>query len=144
MPPNRLCFHSRFARSVVSLGTAPGLPGQPFTGPSGTSGRTGPVAACSSVVDVDLDVTDAPERRRYEGRLDGELAAIAEYRVADGLVTFVHTEVMPEFEGKGVASALVRSALDDVRAHGRRVHAVCPFVAGYVERHSDEYGDLLR
>jgi uncharacterized protein len=101
------------------------------------------VAACSSVVDVDLDVTDAPERRRYEGRLDGELAAIAEYRVADGLVTFIHTEVMPEFEGKGVASALVRSALEDVRAHGRRVRAVCPFVAGYVERHSDAYGDLL-
>jgi uncharacterized protein len=90
-----------------------------------------------------MEVTDAAERRRYEARIDGELAGFAAYRASDGLVTFVHTEVMPEFEGRGVASALVRAALDDVRAHGRRVRAVCPFVAGYVERHADEYRDLL-
>jgi uncharacterized protein len=90
-----------------------------------------------------MDVTDAPERRRYEARIDGELAGIAEYRASERIVTFVHTEVMPEFEGKGVASTLVRAALDDVRAHGKKVRAVCPFVKGYVEKHSDEYGDLL-
>ena len=90
-----------------------------------------------------MDVTDAPERRRYEARIDGELAGIAEYRASDRVVTFVHTEVMSAFEGKGVGSALVRAALDDVRAHGRKVRAVCPFVKGYVEKHSDEYADLL-
>ncbi|TWF74258.1 hypothetical protein FHX44_11137 [Pseudonocardia hierapolitana] len=90
-----------------------------------------------------MDVTDAPERRRYEGRIDGELAGIAEYRASDEVVTFVHTEVMPGFEGKGVGSTLVRAALDDVRAHGKKVRAVCPFVKGYVEKHSDEYGDLV-
>jgi predicted GNAT family acetyltransferase len=90
-----------------------------------------------------MDVTNAPERRRYEARIDGELAGIAEYRASDKIVTFVHTQVMSEFEGKGVASALVRAALDDVRAHGRKVRPVCPFVKGYVEKHSDEYGDLV-
>ena len=90
-----------------------------------------------------MDVTNAPERRRYEARIDGELAGIAEYRAAGTVVTFVHTEVMSEFEGKGVASGLVRAALDDVRAHGKNVHAVCPFVKRFVEKHSDEYGDLL-
>ena len=90
-----------------------------------------------------MDVTNAPEHRRYEARIDGELAGIAEYRASERVVTFVHTEVMSAFEGKGVASGLVRAALDDVRAHGRKVRAVCPFVKGYVEKHSDEYGDLL-
>jgi uncharacterized protein len=90
-----------------------------------------------------MDVTNAPEDRRYEARIDGELAGIAEYRPSDRIVTFVHTEVMSAFEGKGVGSALVRGALDDVRAHGKKVRAVCPFVKGYVEKHSDEYGDLL-
>ena len=84
-----------------------------------------------------------PERRRYEARIDGELAGIAEYRASDHVVTFVHTEVMSAFEGKGVGSALVRAALDDVRARGKKVRAVCPFVKGYVERHPDEYGDLV-
>jgi uncharacterized protein len=90
-----------------------------------------------------VEVTDAAEKRRYEARIDGELAGIAEYRASDRIVTFIHTEVMPEFEGKGVASALVRAALDDVRAHGRKVRAVCPFVKGYIEKHPDEYGDLV-
>jgi predicted GNAT family acetyltransferase len=89
-----------------------------------------------------MDVTNAPEQRRYEARIDGELAGIAEYRASDKIVTFVHTQVMSEFEGKGVASGLVRAALDDVRAHGRKVRPVCPFVKGYIEKHSDEYGDL--
>jgi predicted GNAT family acetyltransferase len=90
-----------------------------------------------------MDVTNAPEHRRYEARIDGELAGIAEYRASDRIVTFIHTQVMSAFEGKGVGSALVRGALDDVRAHGKKVRAVCPFVKGYVEKHSDEYGDLL-
>jgi uncharacterized protein len=90
-----------------------------------------------------MDVTNAPEHRRYEARIDGELAGIAEYRASDRIVTFVHTEVMSAFEGKGVGSALVRGALDDVRAQGKKVRAVCPFVKGYVEKHSDEYGDLV-
>jgi len=90
-----------------------------------------------------MDVTNAPERRRYEARIDGELAGIAEYRASDRIVTFIHTEVMPDFEGKGVASTLVRAALDDVRAHGKKVRAVCPFVKRFVEKHSDEYGELV-
>jgi predicted GNAT family acetyltransferase len=90
-----------------------------------------------------MDVTNAPERRRYEARIDGELAGIAEYRASGTVVTFVHTEVMSEFEGKGVASGLVRAALDDVRAHGKKVRTVCPFVMRFAEKHSDEYGDLL-
>jgi uncharacterized protein len=90
-----------------------------------------------------MDVKDVPERRRYEALLDGELAGIAEYRASEQIVTFIHTQVMSEFEGKGVASTLVRAALDDVRAHGKKVRAVCPFVRGFVEKHSDEYGDLV-
>jgi uncharacterized protein len=92
---------------------------------------------------IAMDVADVPERRRYEARIDGELAGIAEYRASEHVVTFIHTQVMSEFEGKGVASGLVRVALDDVRAHGKKVRAVCPFVKGYLEKHSDEYGDLL-
>jgi hypothetical protein len=90
-----------------------------------------------------MDVTNAPDQRRYEARIDGELAGIAEYRESEHIVTFVHTEVMPAFEGKGVGGRLVRAALDDVRARGKKVRAVCPFVKGYVEKHSDEYGDLV-
>ena len=88
-------------------------------------------------------MTDVPEHKRYEARIDGTLTAFADYIPTDDLVAFTHTEVLPGFEGKGVGSALVRSALDDVRARGRSVLAVCPFVSGWIAKHRDDYGDLL-
>jgi len=50
---------------------------------------------------------------------------------------FTHTEIDPEFEGKGLGSQLARGALDAVRAEGSRVVPLCPFMAGYIERHPD-------
>lgn len=92
---------------------------------------------------MDVTVIDVPERTRYEARVDGELAAFADYIPTDELLAFTHTEVLPAFEGKGIGSALVRDALDDVRARQRSVLAVCPFVSGWIARHRDDYGDLL-
>ncbi|RBY90229.1 N-acetyltransferase [Blastococcus sp. TBT05-19] len=91
---------------------------------------------------MDVTVTDARDHKRYEARVDGVLAAIADYIPTDELLAFTHTEVMPEFEGKGVGSMLIRHALDDVRRQQLAVLAVCPFVSGFVQRHP-EYGDLL-
>jgi predicted GNAT family acetyltransferase len=51
--------------------------------------------------------------------------------------------VFDGFEGMGIASTLVRRALDDARARHRPVLPACPFVASFIERHSDEYADLL-
>jgi predicted GNAT family acetyltransferase len=64
------------------------------------------------------------------------------YRGRDGVVTLVHTEVEPEWEGHGIGSKLVLGALDDVRARGLRIRPLCPFVAGYI-RHHPEYEDLV-
>ena len=92
---------------------------------------------------MDVTVIDVPERTRYEARVDGELAAFADYIPTGELLAFTHTEVLPAFEGKGVGSTLVREALDDVRGRQRSVLAVCPFVSGWIARHREDYGDLL-
>jgi uncharacterized protein len=42
----------------------------------------------------------------------------------------------------GVGTTLARGALDDVRARARRLVALCPFIAAYLERHG-EYADLV-
>jgi predicted GNAT family acetyltransferase len=92
---------------------------------------------------ADIVVTNNEAEKRYEARLDGELAGAAYYDTADDLIVFTHTEVDEAFEGHGVGSALARGALDDVRADGRRqVIARCPFIRGWIERHPD-YQDLL-
>lgn len=87
-------------------------------------------------------ITDAPERGRYEARLDGELAGILEYVVKHGRSALVHTEVLPAHEGQGVGSTLVRFALDDARRRGLRVIAVCPYVQSYLSRHP-EHDDIV-
>lgn len=89
-----------------------------------------------------VDVTDAPDRHRYEARIDGELAGFAEYRRRDGVITFTHTDVDSAAQGSGVASALARASLDAAREAGDSVEPVCPFYAGWIERHPD-YQDLL-
>lgn len=83
-------------------------------------------------------VTHAPDQSRYEAHVDGELAGFAVYQLTDELVVFTHTEVLPEFEGAGVGSALARFALDDVRDAGeRKVMPLCPFIKGWIQRHRD-------
>ena len=90
----------------------------------------------------DLVVRDAADASRYEARIDDQLAG-ASYYERDGSVTvFLHTEVDPAFEGKGVGGRLVQGALDDVRRQGGRVVARCPFVRAWLERHPD-YHDLV-
>jgi predicted GNAT family acetyltransferase len=87
-------------------------------------------------------IADNVAERRYEARIDGELAGWVEYgRVQDRLVA-LHTEVVPAFEGRGVASALVRHVLADARAAGNTVTPRCPFFARHFERHPED-GDLL-
>jgi predicted GNAT family acetyltransferase len=53
-------------------------------------------------------------------------------------VNFVHTEIDPAFEGRGLGSKLAAGALADVRAHGDRIAATCPFIAAYLKRHPEE------
>jgi uncharacterized protein len=90
-----------------------------------------------------LIVTDNPEQSRFEGTLDDRRVAISEYELPrPGVITFLHTEVDPEFEGQGLGSVLAATVLDQVRARGLRVVARCPFIAAYIRRHR-EYADLL-
>jgi uncharacterized protein len=88
------------------------------------------------------DVVNNKAHHRYELMADGHLAA-SYYSLADGVITFIHTEVPPELGGKGVGSRLVKGALDQVRAEGLKVIAQCPFVKAYIEKHA-EYADLLK
>ncbi|WP_026414706.1 GNAT family N-acetyltransferase [Actinomadura oligospora] len=89
-------------------------------------------------------VKDAPDQSRYEITVDGELAGFAEYelRAKGRIVVFTHTETLPGFEGQGVGGALARGALDDVRAGGRTLIPLCPFIKGWIEKHPD-YQDLV-
>jgi predicted GNAT family acetyltransferase len=88
------------------------------------------------------DVTDNTELRRFEIRLDGELAGFSEYHHAGDIIVFTHTEVDPRFRGKGVGTALVRGALENVRSRGFGVRPRCPMVRNFISEHA-EYRELV-
>lgn len=90
----------------------------------------------------DISFTDNPGQHRFELRKGGEVAAFAEYQLRPHAVKFIHTEVLPQFEGQGLGSRLAKAALDEVRR--RRLQAIpqCPFIAGYIRKHP-EYLDLV-
>jgi len=91
---------------------------------------------------METTVRDDPEADRYEIR-DGErVLGFAAYERRGDTVVFTHTEVDPDAGQSGLGSALVRGALDDVRAHGGQIVALCPFVHGWIDRHQ-EYADLV-
>ncbi|MEV5174548.1 GNAT family N-acetyltransferase [Streptomyces flaveolus] len=81
-------------------------------------------------------------RNRYEILVDGKRAGLTAYRDRDAQRVFYHTEIDDAFAGQGLASRLVQEALTDVRASGKRVVPVCPYVAKFLQRH-DEFADLV-
>jgi uncharacterized protein len=93
---------------------------------------------------TDVQVSNNPDRSRYEALVDGEVAGYSEYELADDRITFTHTVVADEYEGQGVGSTLARAALDDVRAQGsRQVVPRCRFIKAWIEKHPD-YGNLVQ
>jgi predicted GNAT family acetyltransferase len=88
------------------------------------------------------EVRDDKERYRYEIVVDGAVAGFIQYNIRGGRMILVHTEVREEYGGRGLATQLVRGALDDVRRRNLRIVPICPFVEAYIERHP-EYDDLV-
>jgi len=83
---------------------------------------------------------DAAARRYASG--EGAHLAVLEYERTGDRVTYTHTFVPPELRGRGLAEALVRTALTDARTAGLKVVPQCSYVAKFIERHA-EYQPLL-
>ncbi|GHA97681.1 hypothetical protein GCM10010346_20640 [Streptomyces chryseus] len=76
---------------------------------------------------------------RASARPGGETAGHTAYR--DRQRVFHHTGIDDAFAGQGLAAVLVQQALSDVRASGKRIVPVCPYVAKFLTKH-DEFADI--
>jgi uncharacterized protein len=89
-----------------------------------------------------IDVTHDEEGSRFVMRAGEESVGFIEYRRDGDVFDLHHTEVLPEGQGQGLGSVLVRDVLDDIRDRGWRIRATCPFVARFIDEHPD-YVDLV-
>ena len=91
-----------------------------------------------------IEIRDEREERgRYAAYLDGQRLGLATWVKVHDTVVLPHTEVEPEWEGRGVGSLLARRAFDDARADGLTVLPFCPFMKRWAELHPD-YRDVVR
>lgn len=74
--------------------------------------------------------------------VEDRAVGLAAFRDRDRQRVFYHTEVDGAFEGRGLATALIREALAATRADGMRIVPVCPMVQAYVRKHH-EFDDLV-
>jgi predicted GNAT family acetyltransferase len=80
---------------------------------------------------------------RFELDLEGGEKAFVSYtESANNKLDLTHTEVPSKFEGQGIASKLVRGALDIAKSKGYSVIPSCPYIKKFIER-NEEYQSLL-
>ncbi|KNZ30950.1 MAG: acetyltransferase [Methylibium sp. NZG] len=77
-----------------------------------------------------------PNLGRFQAVVDGHLG-VCDYRLDGSVMHLTHTEVAPALEGRGIAAALVKAALDHAQSSGLKVNPLCSYVRHYMQRHPE-------
>ncbi len=85
-------------------------------------------------------IRDNAESLCYDAVVGDEVIGTLVYERSGSRIVFLHTIIEPEFRGRGIGTALVREALDDVRAKGLTLSNYCGFVAEFITAHPDYAG----
>lgn len=91
---------------------------------------------------VEISREETEGKGRYLHRSGGAVAEMTFSKAGERLRIIDHTEVPPEFRGRGIGEALVARAVEDARAEGRSILPLCPFAAAQFRRHPD-WTDVL-
>lgn len=90
----------------------------------------------------EIEILDDQDEHAYMIHVDGRRVGKAVYHMRGGRHFFVHTEIDPDMNGRGLGRRLVEFALEDVKAKNGTVVPICPFFRAYLKRHP-EYDELI-
>lgn len=111
-----------------------GIPDDP------TRARVVETAQALALAAQGAELTNDRAAKRYELRLNGDVAGFAEYiehpNGSSMSVELPHTVTEPAFRGQGVASVLVRGVLEKITRDGHDVIPTCTFVAAFIAKQS--------
>jgi predicted GNAT family acetyltransferase len=82
---------------------------------------------------------DKPTRGRYVARVEGvdAEAELTYSRSSPTLIIADHTEVPDVFRGQGLGRLLATRMVEEARAQGFKIYALCPFVNAERKKHPD-------
>jgi uncharacterized protein len=86
----------------------------------------------------------------FKGRANGEVqlftdeikAGKMDIAITSGRLTVFHTEVNPEFEGRGFAKLLLEKLVSYAKEKDLKIVPLCPYVNIQFRRHPAEYEDV--
>ena len=79
---------------------------------------------------------------RYQYIEEEKVVGFIEYYLFDGIAMITHTEVRPEYGGKGYGSKLARQALEYFKTEQKKIVPVCGFFAQFIRKHK-KYADAV-
>jgi predicted GNAT family acetyltransferase len=89
----------------------------------------------------EVSVRDNPDQGRFDVLVEDVHAGYSLYKNVGPASArqriFYHTVVFDQFEGRGLASTLTRTALGASVQDGHRIVAVCPYVTRWLTTHHD-------
>jgi uncharacterized protein len=89
-----------------------------------------------------IDVVDNAENGFFELLVDGERAGVLVYSTHGSRQVITHSAIASEYQGRGLADLLIRTALDDFRGKQATVTNFCPAVDHFLTTHH-EYDDMI-
>ena len=88
------------------------------------------------------EVTNNLQNLQFEIDLEGEKAFL-EYRWLKDDLALMHTLVPENFEGKGIAGLLAKTALEYAKDKAKKVIVYCPYVKSFIKR-NPEYEAFIK
>ena len=82
------------------------------------------------------NVINNQQQQQFQLLIDNHLAWL-EYRIKDGVIYLMHTDVPEQLGGRGIGSALAAAGFAYAKANNLKVKVYCPFVLSYLKRHTD-------
>ncbi len=92
--------------------------------------------------EVTVEREETETKGRYVIRLDGAEAEMTYSRAGEKMIIIDHTGVPDALRGRGLGLILVRRAVEDARAEGRKITPLCPFAKATIQKHP-EFQDVL-
>ncbi|MDB5276199.1 MAG: N-acetyltransferase [Ferruginibacter sp.] len=85
----------------------------------------------------EIKIINNEKRLHFETLLSNGEFAFIEYRWHNGNLVLMHTLVPEGFEGKGIAAALARFALEYAKEKQFKIVVYCPYVNAYLKKHAE-------
>lgn len=92
--------------------------------------------------DIRIEREEGETKGRYFVRIDGAEAEMTYSRAGAKMIIIDHTGVPDALRGRNLGLILVRRAVEDARAEGRKILPLCPFAKAIIAKHS-EFHDVL-